>query len=136
MTNTEMLNELRWKKFPVLNDGFVCLVDAMGDDAAICQAARTSYGNDRRGEPNCCPSCQKLGFWKGSDSPDFKISEHNGDMLCIKCGTEWNIKDEEDKDRHLIRYLMRHRHSTPLEMAEVKLLVRVPMDCWRQWVRC
>ena len=38
-------------------------------------------------------------------------------------------------DRGLIRYLMRHRHSTPFEMAELKLLVRVPMDCWRQWIR-
>lgn len=64
------LNELRWKKFPVLNDGFVCLVDVMGDDAAICQAARTSYGNDAR---------------------DGETSA-------------------EKDDRHLIRYLMRHRH--------------------------
>jgi len=38
-------------------------------------------------------------------------------------------------DRGLIRYLLRHRHTTPFEMAEVKLLVRVPMDCWRQWIR-
>ncbi len=38
-------------------------------------------------------------------------------------------------DRGLIRYLMRHRHSTPFEMAEIKLLVRVPMDTWRQWIR-
>ena len=38
-------------------------------------------------------------------------------------------------DRGLIRYLMRHRHSTPFEMAELKILVRVPMDCWRQWIR-
>jgi len=38
-------------------------------------------------------------------------------------------------DRTLIRYLMRHRHSTPFEMAELKFLVRVPMDCWRQWIR-
>jgi thymidylate synthase (FAD) len=35
----------------------------------------------------------------------------------------------------LIRYLLRHRHTTPFEMAEIKLLVRVPMDCWRQWIR-
>ena len=35
----------------------------------------------------------------------------------------------------LIRYLMRHRHTTPFEMAEIKFLVRVPMDCWRQWIR-
>lgn len=38
-------------------------------------------------------------------------------------------------DRTLIRYLLRHRHTTPFEMAEIKLLVRVPMDCWRQWIR-
>ncbi|MGC1272662.1 MAG: FAD-dependent thymidylate synthase [Planctomycetaceae bacterium] len=86
----ELLAELRWKKFPVLDDGFVCLVDVMGDDAAVVQAARVSYGE----------------------------------------GTQ-RVSD----DRTLIRYLMRHRHSTPFEMAEVKLLVRVPMDTWRQWVR-
>lgn len=82
--------QLKWKKFPVLDDGFVCLVDAMGDDQAIVQAARVSYGEGTR-----------------------RVSD----------------------DRTLIRYLMRHHHSTPFEMAEVKLLVRVPMDCWRQWIR-
>ena len=81
---------LRWKKFPVLDDGFVCLVDVMGDDAAVVQAARISYGN----------------------------------------GTK-SVSD----DRTLLRYLMRHLHTTPFEMAEVKLYVRVPMDCWRQWIR-
>ena len=39
------------------------------------------------------------------------------------------------EDRGLIRYLMRHRHTTPLEMCEIKFHVRVPMDCWRQWIR-
>jgi thymidylate synthase (FAD) len=39
------------------------------------------------------------------------------------------------EDRGLIRFLMRHRHTTPLEMCELKLHVRVPMDCWRQWIR-
>ena len=81
---------LRWQKFPVLDDGFVCLVDVMGDDDAIVQAARISYGE---------------GTKKTSD------------------------------DRKLLRYLMRHQHTTPFEMAEVKLYVRVPMDCWRQWIR-
>ena len=38
-------------------------------------------------------------------------------------------------DRGLIRYLMRHRHTTPFEMCELKLHVRVPMDAWRQWIR-
>ncbi len=89
-TRDELLSELRWKKFPVLDDGFVCLVDVMGDDSAVVQAARVSYGE----------------------------------------GTQ-RVSD----DRTLIRYLMRHRHSTPFEMAEIKLLVRVPMDTWRQWIR-
>lgn len=91
MSETDSLVEqLRWKKFPVLNDGFVCLVDIMGDDSSVVQAARVSYG-------------------KGTK----RVSD----------------------DRALIRYLLRHRHTTPFEMAEVKFLVRVPMDCWRQWIR-
>lgn len=78
------------KKFPVLNDGHVIVVDYMGDDSSIVQAARVSYG-------------------KGTK----KISE----------------------DRGLIRYLMRHRHTTPLEMCELKIRVRIPMDAWRQYIR-
>ncbi|HEY2883349.1 MAG TPA: FAD-dependent thymidylate synthase [Pirellulales bacterium] len=89
-SSTVNADELRWKKFPVLDDGFVCLVDVMGNDQAVVQAARVSYGEGTR-----------------------KVSD----------------------DRGLIRYLLRHRHTTPFEMAEIKLLVRVPMDCWRQWIR-
>ena len=89
-TNDAQVSELRWQKFPVLDDGFVCLVDVMGDDQSVVQAARVSYGEGTR-----------------------KVSD----------------------DRGLIRYLLRHRHTTPFEMAEIKLLVRVPMDCWRQWIR-
>jgi thymidylate synthase (FAD) len=89
-TNQAQVDELRWRKFPVLDDGFVCLVDVMGDDQAIVQAARVSYGEGTK-----------------------KVSD----------------------DRGLIRYLLRHRHTTPFEMVEIKLLVRVPMDCWRQWIR-
>jgi len=89
-TNFEQVAQLRWMKFPVLDDGFVCLVDLMGDDQSVVQAARVSYGEGTR-----------------------KVSD----------------------DRGLIRYLLRHRHTTPFEMAEIKLLVRVPMDCWRQWIR-
>lgn len=90
MNETVSMEQLRWKKFPVLDNGFVCLVDRMGDDAAIVQAARVSYGDGTK-----------------------KVSD----------------------DRTLLRYLMRHRHTTPFEMAELKLLVRVPMDTWRQWIR-
>ncbi len=89
-TNAEQVSQLRWQKFPVLDDGFVTLVDVMGDDQSVVQAARVSYGEGTR-----------------------KVSD----------------------DRGLIRYLLRHRHTTPFEMAEIKLLVRVPMDCWRQWIR-
>ncbi len=78
------------EKVPVHNDGFVCLVDMMGSEAAVLQAARVSYGS---------------GTKKPSD------------------------------DRTLLRYLMRKRHTTPFEMAELKFMVRVPMDTWRQWIR-
>ncbi len=88
--SNEIIDSLRWKKFPVLDGGFVCLVDVMGSDSAIVQAARVSYGDGTK-----------------------KVSD----------------------DRTLLRYLMRHQHTTPFEMAEIKLLVRVPMDCWRQWIR-
>lgn len=74
----------------ILNDGFVRLVDVMGDDSAVVQAARVSYGEGTK-----------------------RISE----------------------DRTLIRFLMRHRHTTPLEMCEIKFHIRAPMDCWRQWIR-
>src|SRR5665647_2760574 len=83
-------NDICGKTLQVLDDGFVRLVDWMGDDSAIVQAARVSYGEGTK-----------------------KVSE----------------------DRGLIRYLMRHRHTTPFEMCEIKLHVRVPMDCWRQWIR-
>src|SRR3989449_8076905 len=78
------------KPFRVLDDGLVRVVDYMGSDESIVQAARVSYGAGTK-----------------------RIHE----------------------DRGLIRYLMRHRHTTPFEMCEIKLHVRVPMDAWRQWIR-
>ncbi len=83
-------NDWRSQTYRVLKDGFVRVVDVMGDDSSVVQAARISYGSGTK-----------------------KLHE----------------------DRGLIRYLMRHRHSTPFEMCEIKLHVRVPMDCWRQWIR-
>ncbi len=84
------LDEILGVPLKVLDDGFVRVVDYMGSDESIVQAARVSYG-------------------KGTK----KVQE----------------------DRGLIRYLMRHQHTTPFEMCEIKLHVRVPMDCWRQWIR-
>ena len=89
-TRVPELEEILGQAFPVLDDGFVRLIDYMGNDDSIVQAARVSYG-------------------KGTKS----------------------VSD----DRGLLRYLMRHRHTTPFEMCEVKLHVRVPMDLWRQWIR-
>jgi thymidylate synthase (FAD) len=77
-------------RHPVLSHGFVALVDYMGNDSAIVQAARVSYGQ----------------------------------------GTK-SVRD----DRGLIRYLMRHRHTTPFEMVEYKFLVRLPIFVARQWIR-
>jgi len=84
------LDEILGRKIPVLDDGFIRVIDYMGSDESIVQAARVSYG-------------------KGTK----KISE----------------------DRGLIRYLLRNWHTTPFEMCEIKLHVRVPMDTWRQWIR-
>ncbi len=84
------LDAILGKPLSVLDDGFVRLVDYMGSDESIVQAARVSYGAGTK-----------------------KVNE----------------------DKGLIRYLMRHRHSTPFEMCELKLHVRVPMDTWRQWIR-
>ncbi len=84
------LEAILGQTIPVLDDGFIRVVDYMGNDAAIVQSARVSYG----------------------------------------AGTK-----QVSQDRGLIRYLLRHRHTTPFEMCELKLHVRVPMDCWRQWVR-
>lgn len=88
--SVQALDDILGKPFPVLDDGFVRVVDYMGSDQSIVQAARVSYGAGTK-----------------------KVSQ----------------------DRGLIRYLMRHHHSTPFEMCEIKLHVRVPMDAWRQWIR-
>ena len=84
------LDRILGQVFQILDDGFIRVVDYMGSDDSIVQAARVSYGK----------------------------------------GTK-----KVQQDRGLIRYLMRHRHSTPFEMCEIKLHLRVPMDCWRQWIR-
>jgi thymidylate synthase (FAD) len=84
------LDEMLGVPLHLLDDGFVRLIDYMGDDSSIVQAARVSYG----------------------------------------AGTK-RVQD----DRALIRYLLRHSHTTPFEMCEIKLHVRVPMDVWRQWIR-
>jgi thymidylate synthase (FAD) len=75
---------------PVLDHGFVRVIDYMGDDSAIVQAARVSYG----------------------------------------AGTK-HVQNDEG----LIRYLMRHWHSTPFEMCEIKLHVKLPVFVARQWIR-
>src|SRR3954468_11350617 len=84
------LEEVLYQALPVLDHGFVRVVDYMGDDAAVVQAARVSYG-------------------KGTK----KVSE----------------------DKGLIHYLMRHRHSTPFEMCEIKFHVKLPIFVARQWIR-
>ncbi len=84
------LEEYLFKPVPVLDHGFVRVVDYMGDDSAVVQAARVSYGR----------------------------------------GTRKALEDEG-----LIRYLMRHYHSTPFEMCEIKFHVKLPIFVARQWIR-
>ncbi|MGB9771169.1 MAG: FAD-dependent thymidylate synthase [Candidatus Kapaibacteriota bacterium] len=82
--------ELIGKEFKCLDKGFVRLVDIMGSDESIVQAARVSYGRGTK-----------------------TVSE----------------------DRNLIRYLMRHRHTSPFEMVEYKFHVKLPIFVARQWIR-
>jgi thymidylate synthase (FAD) len=84
------LEEILYEALPVLDHGFVRVVDYMGDDGAIVQAARVSYGRGTR-----------------------RVSE----------------------DKGLINYLMRHRHTTPFEMCEIKYHVKLPIFVARQWIR-
>jgi len=84
------LEEILYQATPVLDHGFVRVIDYMGDDGAIVQAARVSYGRGTR-----------------------KVSE----------------------DKGLITYLMRHRHTTPFEMCEIKYHIKLPIFVARQWIR-
>jgi thymidylate synthase (FAD) len=84
------LEERLFTAVPLLDHGFIRVIDYMGDDGAIVQAARVSYGRGTR-----------------------RVSEDAG----------------------LIRYLMRHRHSTPFEMCEIKYHVKLPIFVARQWIR-
>ena len=84
------LEEILYEPHQLLDHGFVRVVDYMGDDAAIVQAARVSYGK----------------------------------------GTK-----QVNQDRGLIHYLMRHWHSTPFEMCEIKFHVKLPIFVARQWIR-
>src|SRR3974377_880221 len=83
------LEEILYEPLPVLDHGFIRVVDYMGDDEAIVQAARVSYGRGTR-----------------------RTSEDQG----------------------LINYLMRHRHTTPFEMCEIKYHVKLPIFVARQWI--
>ena len=87
---TDEVATLVGKEFPCLDKGFVRLIDVMGDDNAIVQAARVSYGSGTK-----------------------KVHE----------------------DRGLIRYLMRHLHTTPFEMVEFKFHIKLPIFVARQWIR-
>ena len=84
------LEDILYRPLKVLDHGFVRVIDYMGDDSAIVQAARVSYGRGTR-------------------------------------------KSREGRD--LIRYLLRHRHTTPFEMCEIKLHVKLPIFVARQWLR-
>jgi len=84
------IEPLLHKPFKVLDHGFIRVVDYMGDDAAVVQAARVSYGR----------------------------------------GTK-----QKSQDQGLINYLMRHFHTTPFEMAEIKIHVKLPIFVARQWIR-
>jgi thymidylate synthase (FAD) len=84
------IEEVLYKPIPVLDHGFIRVIDYMGNDSAIVQAARVSYGK----------------------------------------GTK-----QTNQDRGLIQYLMRHRHTTPFEMCDIKFHIKLPIFIARQWIR-
>ena len=85
---SDIINDSRF--IPVLDHGFVGLIDHMGSDSSVVQAARVSYGDGTK-----------------------SVSE----------------------DRALLRYLMRHKHTSPFEMCQIKLFIKMPIFVMRQWVR-
>ncbi len=89
-TTVNNLEEILHEEYPVLDHGFIRVIDYMGDDSSIVQAARVSYG---------------------------KGTKHSR------------------QDQGLINYLMRNQHSTPFEMCELKLHIKLPIFVARQWVR-
>lgn len=89
-TTVEAMEEILYKSLPVLDHGFIRVIDYMGDDSAIVQAARVSYGR----------------------------------------GTKKSLQDQG-----LINYLMRHRHTTPFEMCDIKFHIKLPIFIARQWIR-
>lgn len=86
----EALEAMMYKPISVLDHGFIRVIDYMGDDSAIVQAARVSYGR----------------------------------------GTKKSLQD-----KGLINYLMRHRHTTPFEMCDIKFHIKLPIFIARQWIR-
>lgn len=90
MNREELLKKFSEPIYFGNSGSYIKLIDVMGDDSAICDAARTSYGSGTK-----------------------SVSEN----------------------RDLIRYLLRNKHTSPIEMCEVKLLIFVPMDLWRQQIR-
>jgi len=84
------IDDLLYKQFPVLDKGFVRVIDYMGSDQSIVQSARVSYGQGTK-----------------------KLRQDQG----------------------LINYLMRHRHTTPFEMCEIKFHIKLPIFIARQWIR-
>lgn len=133
-----MPHTLQWKKFHPLSDqnAFICLVDYMGDDSSIVQAARVSYGKDEQ-DP-----AEK--YCSGDNKSELPCQECHGDGFTFNHYTQEteicsNLlrkqQEQKNKNRQLIRYLMNHSHTTPFEMIEIKFMVQVPMDCWRQWIR-
>jgi thymidylate synthase (FAD) len=86
----DALEDMLYKPIKVLDHGFIRVVDYMGDDSSIVQAARVSYGR----------------------------------------GTKHSLQD-----KGLINYLMRHRHTTPFEMCDIKFHIKLPIFIARQWIR-
>jgi thymidylate synthase (FAD) len=137
MSGTISFGHLRWKQFPVGSGGSVCLVDVMGTDSDIVQAARISYNKDSHDVNDLIFKAVRKRFTDGPSKEEGAGYIFDEDTKRDWSREQWEAarNDVFADERTLLRYLIRHQHGTPFEMVEVKILIQIPMDAWRQFVR-
>lgn len=116
------------QRWPVLDHGYIELLDWMGTDESIIEAARTSTKGGFRcwGIHERCKTCGLIvqldrTLFTPKNSCDFNGAHH--------------VMEKQPGDENLLDYLWRHGHHTPFEMCELKILVKAPILVWRQWMR-
>lgn len=132
----------------VLDKGYIELISVDGTDNFIRKCAQISFNNYNK--TMLCVSIHKewldtnhIKILETQTSFDYTthiVEVDEDELRKIKKTFPTNMSEkserhERHKDETLLRYLMKHRHTSPFEMATMTFMVQVPMDCWRQWIR-